>query len=112
MTAVQTRSSSSSPPTEPTVVIEPYKRLLHLDLKAIWESRELLYFLVWRDLKVRYKQTVIGAGWAILQPLMTMAIFTVVFGAFAKIPSDGIPYPIFAYSALLPWNLFANSLTR
>ncbi len=112
MTAVQTRSSSFSLPTEPTVVIEPRKRLLHLDLKAIWEYRELLYFLVWRDLKVRYKQTVIGAGWAILQPLMTMAIFTVVFGTFAQIPSDGIPYPIFAYSALLPWNLFANSLTR
>lgn len=112
MTAVQTRSSSFSLPTEPTVVIEPRKRLLHLDLKAIWEYRELLYFLVWRDLKVRYKQTVIGAGWAILQPLMTMAIFTVVFGIFAQIPSDGIPYPIFAYSALLPWNLFANSLTR
>src|SRR5215813_7615251 len=112
MTDVQTRSSSSSLSTEPTVVIEPSKRLLHLDLKAIWEYKELLYFLVWRDLKVRYKQTVIGAGWAILQPLMTMAIFTVVFGTFAKIPSDGIPYPIFAYSALLPWNLFANSLTR
>jgi len=112
MTDVQTRSSSSSLSTEPTVVIEPSKRLLHLDLKAIWEYKELLYFLVWRDLKVRYKQTGIGAGWAILQPLMTMAIFTVVFGTFAKIPSDGIPYPIFAYSALLPWNLFANSLTR
>jgi homopolymeric O-antigen transport system permease protein len=112
MTAIQTRSSSFSLSTEPTVVIEPRKGLVHLDLKAIWEYRELLYFLVWRDLKVRYKQTVIGAGWAILQPLMTMAIFTVVFGTFAKIPSDGIPYPIFAYSALLPWNLFAHSLTR
>src|SRR5215813_3276684 len=112
MTDVQTRSSSSSLSTEPTVVIEPSKRLLHLDLKAIWEYKELLYFLVWRDLKVRYKQTVIGAGWAILQPLMTMAIFTVVFGTFVKIPSDGFPYPIFAYSALLPWNLFANSLNR
>jgi lipopolysaccharide transport system permease protein len=112
MTAVQTRSPSSSLSTEPTVVIEPSKRLLHLDLKAIWEYRELLYILVWRDLKVRYKQTVIGAGWAILQPLMTMAIFTVVFGTFVKIPSDGVPYPIFAYSALLPWSLFANSLTR
>jgi lipopolysaccharide transport system permease protein len=72
----------------------------------------LLYFLVWRDLKVRYRQTVIGIGWVVLQPLMTMAIFTAVFGTFAKIPSDGLPYPIFAYSALLPWNLFASSLTR
>src|SRR4029434_233337 len=105
MTAAQARSSSSSLSTEPTVVIEPSKRLLHLDLKAIWEYRELLYFLVWRDLKVRYKQTVIGAGWAILQPLMTMAIFTVVFGIFVKIPSDGIPYPIFAYSAQLTLHL-------
>ena len=111
-TMTKTQSSFFPHLSEPTVVIEPRKGLVHLDLKAIWEYRELLYFLVWRDLKVRYKQTVIGAGWAILQPLMTMAIFTVVFGTFAKIPSDGIPYPIFAYSALLPWNLFANSLSR
>jgi lipopolysaccharide transport system permease protein len=108
----ETRSPTLSYLSEPTVVIEPRKSLFHLDLRAIWEYRELLYFLVWRDLKVRYKQTVIGAGWAILQPLMTMVIFTAVFGNFAKIPSDGIPYPIFAYSALLPWNLFASSLTR
>jgi lipopolysaccharide transport system permease protein len=97
---------------EATVVIEPHKRLLHLDLKAIWEYRELLYFLVWRDLKVRYRQTAIGIGWVVLQPLLTMAIFTAIFGRFAQIPSDGLPYPIFAYSALLPWNLFASSLTR
>ena len=107
------RGSSSFPRfSEPTIVIETRKSLLHLDLKAIWEYRELLYFLVWRDLKVRYRQTVIGIGWVVLQPLMTMAIFTAVFGTFAKIPSDGLPYPIFAYSALLPWNLFASSLTR
>jgi lipopolysaccharide transport system permease protein len=107
------RESSSLPRfSEPTIVIETRKSLLHLDLKAIWEYRELLYFLVWRDLKVRYRQTVIGIGWVVLQPLMTMAIFTAVFGTFAKIPSDGLPYPIFAYSALLPWNLFASSLTR
>src|SRR5215813_12828026 len=112
MTDVQTRSSSSSLSTEPTVVIEPSKRLLHLDLKAIWESRELLYFLVWRDVKVRYKQTVIGAGWAILQPLMTMVIFTIIFGNFVKVPSDGLPYSIFAYTALLPWNFFAQALSR
>jgi len=96
----------------PTVIIEPRKSLLHLDLKAIWEYRELLFFLVWRDLKVRYRQTIIGIGWVVLQPLMTMALFTAVFGNFAKIPSDGVPYPIFTYSALLPWNLFATSLTR
>lgn len=108
----QTASSSFSRFSEPTIVIEARKSLLHLDLRAIWEYRELLYFLVWRDLKVRYRQTAIGIGWVVLQPLMTMAIFTAVFGTFAKIPSDGLPYPIFVYSALLPWNLFANSLTR
>jgi lipopolysaccharide transport system permease protein len=72
----------------------------------------MLYFLIWRDVKVRYKQTVIGAGWAILQPLMTVLIFTVVFGNFAKIPSDGLPYPIFAYTALLPWTYFAQAIGR
>jgi len=99
-------------PAEPTVVIQPRRSLLALDLKAIWEYRELLYFLVWRDLKVRYRQTLIGAGWVILQPLITMAIFTIIFGRFAQIPSDGLPYPVFVYSALLPWNLFASSLNR
>ena len=98
--------------SEPTIVIEPRRRLLDLDLTAIWEYRELLYFLVWRDLKVRYRQTIIGIGWVVLQPLMTMVVFTAVFGNFAKVPSDGVPYPIFAYSALLPWNLFASSLSR
>jgi homopolymeric O-antigen transport system permease protein len=96
----------------PTIVIEPRRKLLDIDLRAIWEYRELLYFLVWRDLKVRYRQTIIGIGWVVLQPVMTMVVFTAVFGNFAKVPSDGVPYPIFAYSALLPWNLFAASLTR
>jgi len=81
-------------------------------LKGIWQYRELLYFLVWRDLKVRYKQTVIGIGWAVLQPFVTMLIFTIIFGKLVKVPSDGIPYPIFAYSALLPWNYFATALQR
>jgi lipopolysaccharide transport system permease protein len=94
------------------VVIRPSKGLFDLDLRGVWDYRELLYFLVWRDVKVRYKQTAIGAAWAILQPLMTMVIFTVVFGNFAKIPSDGLPYPVFAYTALLPWNLFASALHR
>jgi lipopolysaccharide transport system permease protein len=98
--------------TAPTVVIEPRKGLFRLDLVSIWKYRELLYFLVWRDLKVRYKQTVIGIGWAVLQPLTTMVIFTVIFGHFAKIPSDGLPYPVFAYCALLPWNYFATALNR
>ena len=93
-------------------VIEPSKGLFHLDLRAVWEYRELLYFLVWRDVKVRYKQTMIGIGWAVLQPLLTMLIFTVVFGNFAKIPSDGLPYPVFAYAALLPWTYFAQATAR
>ncbi len=101
-----------NPSAEPTVVIQPRKSLLDLDLKVIWEYRELLYFLVWRDLKVHYRQTLIGAGWVILQPLITMVIFTIIFGRFAQIPSDGLPYPVFVYSALLPWTLFANSLNR
>ena len=96
----------------PTVVIEPRRGLFDLDLEAVWEYRELLYFLVWRDVKVRYKQTVIGAAWVILQPLVTMMVFTVVFGYLAQIPSDGLPYPIFAYTALLPWTYFSQALTR
>jgi len=98
--------------SEPVLVIEPSRVWFRLDLAALWQYRELLYFLVWRDLKVRYKQTAIGATWAILQPLMTMVIFTVIFGHFAKIPSDGLPYPIFAYTGLLPWTYFASALSR
>jgi lipopolysaccharide transport system permease protein len=94
------------------IVIQPGGGLFHLELKSIWQYRELLYFLIWRDVKVRYKQTAIGAGWAIFQPLITMMIFTVIFGTFAKIPSDGLPYPIFAFAALLPWNYFAQAIGR
>jgi len=94
------------------VVLGPRKNPFDLDLKALWEYRELLYFFVWRDIKVHYKQTVIGAGWAILQPLTTMVIFTIIFGNFVNVPSDGLPYPVFAYTALLPWTLFAGALTR
>lgn len=106
------RSPLVSAMTTPSVVIEPSRGLFHLDLGAIWQYRELLYFLVWRDVKVRYKQTVIGVGWVILQPLLTMMIFTVVFGKFAKIPSDGLPYSIFAYTALLPWTYFSQAASR
>jgi len=97
---------------ETTLVIRPRRHLFALDIKAIWEYRELLYFLIWRDLKVRYRQSVIGVGWVILQPLMTMVVFSAVFGKFVGVPSDGLPYPIFIFSALLPWNLFASALTR
>jgi lipopolysaccharide transport system permease protein len=93
-------------------VIESRERLLALHLGDIWNYRELLYFLVWRDVKVRYKQTVIGAAWAVLQPLMAMFVFTLIFGRLAKLPSDGIPYPLFVYTALLPWQLFAFALTE
>lgn len=93
-------------------VIEPSRGFLALNLKEVWVYRELLYFLIWRDVKVRYKQTFIGAAWAIIQPLTTMVIFTLLFKKIASMPSDGLPYPIFAYTALLPWNLFAHALTR
>src|SRR5262245_30938794 len=96
----------------PVLVIQPSRAWFQFDLASLWQYRELLYFLVWRDLKVRYKQTAIGATWALLQPLMTMLIFTVIFSHVAKIPSDGLPYPIFAYTALLPWTYFASALHR
>jgi lipopolysaccharide transport system permease protein len=94
------------------VEIQPTRGLLALDLRELWRYRELLFFLVWRDVKVRYKQTVLGATWAILQPVATMVIFTIIFGRFAGIPSDGVPYPIFAYCGLLPWTYFAGALTQ
>jgi lipopolysaccharide transport system permease protein len=78
----------------------------------LWEYRELLYFLTWRDIKVRYKQTVLGAAWAIIQPFFTMVVFSVFFGRLAKIPSDGVPYPIFTYAALVPWTFFAHGLSQ
>jgi len=93
-------------------VIRPSRHLFSLRLRELWEYRELLYFLVWRDVKVRYKQTVLGAAWAILQPFLTMVVFSIFFGRLAGIPSEGIPYPIFAYTALLPWQLFAHALTE
>ena len=97
-------------PKDDWVVIQPVKGLVPLNLKDVWHYRELVYFLIWRDLKVRYKQSVLGALWAILQPFMTMVVFTIFFGNFAKIPSDGIPYPIFSYSATVPWAFFAAAL--
>jgi lipopolysaccharide transport system permease protein len=96
----------------PILVIKPSKGWTTLQLRELWNYRELLYFLVWRDIKVRYKQTVLGAAWAIIQPFFTMVVFSIFFGNLGKIPSDGIPYPIFAYCALLPWQLFAYALTQ
>jgi lipopolysaccharide transport system permease protein len=92
--------------------IRPRRKWVALDLKKLWAYRELLYFLTWRDVKVRYKQTVLGATWAIIQPLFTMLIFTLFFGKLASVPSDGIPYPIFAYAGLLPWTFFSNAVTN
>jgi lipopolysaccharide transport system permease protein len=99
-------------PDAPVVVIEPGGSWVALDLRGLWAYRELLYFLTWRDVKVRYKQTLLGATWAIIQPLFTMIIFTLLFGRLAGIKSDGIPYPIFAYAGLLPWTFFSNAVTN
>jgi lipopolysaccharide transport system permease protein len=92
--------------------IKPTKGWVSLRLDKLWEYRELLYFFMWRDIKVRYKQTVMGASWAIIQPLFTMVIFSLFFGRLAKVPSEGVPYPIFSYAALVPWTFFANALTQ
>ncbi len=96
----------------PVTLIQPSRGWVPLNLHDLWEYRELLYFLVWRDVKVRYKQTVLGAAWAIIQPFCTMIVFSIFFGKLAKIPSDGIPYPLFSYAALVPWAYFANSLNQ
>ena len=96
----------------PTLLIEPGRGWAPLKLRDLWEYRDLLYFLTWRDIKVRYKQTALGAAWAIIQPLFTMLVFSLFFGGLAKVPSDGIPYSIFAYAALVPWIFFANGLSQ
>lgn len=93
-------------------VLEPPKGWAPLELRELWKFRELLFFLTWRDIKVRYKQTALGAAWAVLQPVLTMILFSVIFGNLAKLPSDGFPYPIFTFSALLPWQLFAFALSQ
>lgn len=94
------------------LIIEPTRGLRFLDVRELWHYRELIYFLTWRDIKVRYKQTAIGVAWAILQPLAMMAVFTLFFGKLAKIPSEGIPYSLFAFSALLPWQLFSRTISE
>lgn len=92
------------------IVLKPASGWSTLNLRDLWRYRELIYFMTWRDLKVRYKQTLLGAGWAVLKPFMMMVVFSIFFGNLAKMPSYGLPYPIFAYAALLPWELFANAL--
>ncbi len=96
----------------PPMIIQPRSGWIPIDWREMWEFRELLFFLIWRDVKVRYKQTVLGAAWAVLQPLSTMVIFTVIFGRFAGIPSENLPYAVFCYAGLLPWTFFANGMAQ
>jgi lipopolysaccharide transport system permease protein len=103
-------SPNSTAREAPVTRIESPRGWMPLQLGEIWKFRELLYFLVWRDVSVRYKQTFLGAGWAIIQPLFAMLVFSVFFGRLAKMPSDGVPYPVFSYAALVPWTFFANGL--
>ena len=107
-TATDSVDRSSSAEALPVTIIKPSKSWVSLRLHELWEYRELLYFLTWRDIKVRYKQTVLGAAWAIIQPFFTMVVFSLFFGKLAGLPSDDIPYPIFSYAALVPWTFFAN----
>ena len=99
--------------TDEITMIKPSRGWVALNLKDLWKYRELVYFLIWRDIKVRYKQAALGVAWAIIQPILTMVIFSVIFGKFGKLPTDNsIPYPLFTFAALLPWQLFANALQR
>ena len=96
----------------PVTYIRPGARSMSFTLREVWLARELLYFLVWRDVKVRYKQTVLGIGWSVLQPFLTMVVFTIFFGRLAKVPSDGVPYPLFSLAALVPWTYFATAASN
>lgn len=108
----RTISAESEVPEEPELVIRARKGWIPVDWAELWHFRELLYFLVWRDVKVRYKQTVLGAAWAVLQPVFGMVVFTLIFGNFAKIPSDGVPYAVFVFAGLLPWTFFSNGVSQ
>lgn len=99
-------------PERPLVSIRAGGKFSAVDLESLWAYRELLYFLTWRDVKLRYKQTILGAAWAVIQPLFTMIIISIFFGKLAEMPSDGIPYPLFAYAAVLPWTFFSNAVTN
>jgi lipopolysaccharide transport system permease protein len=107
----QPAEGSAAALSQLTTSIEPARGWRSFDGRDLWLHRELLYFLTWRDIKVRYKQTALGAAWAVLQPFLTMLIFSLFFGRLANIPSDGVPYPVFAFTALVPWTFFANSAT-
>jgi len=119
-TTEQTQTSEGAPgdaferadaPPIPTIIIEPSRGWIGLKLRELWEYRDLLFFLAWRDISVRYKQTILGAAWAIIQPFFSMVVFSLFFGRLAQIPSDGVPYPIFSYAALLPWTYFSSAMS-
>ena len=112
MKAIDRSFSADDPNNNLHVHIEPRRGWASLRLHELWDYRELFYFLIWRDVKVRYKQTLLGAAWAILQPFFTMVVFSLFFGRLAKMPSEGIPYPIFSYAALVPWTFFANGVSQ
>jgi len=109
MPAAQERTHGGS---RPVTVIEPPRPWVPLDLRELWEQRELVYFLAWRDIKVRYKQTALGASWAILQPVFAMVVFSIFFGQLGRIPSDGLPYPLWSFAGLVPWTFFAQGLSQ
>lgn len=111
-TATLPTEDSRASESELVTIIRPSRGWVALNLSELWQYRELLYFLAWRDIKVRYKQTVIGASWAIIQPFFTMVVFSLFFGRLARVPSDNVPYPVFAYAALVPWTFFANGLSQ
>lgn len=110
--SVSNQALESKLPAVPYKVIEPSRGWLSLNLRELWHFRDLLYFLAWRDVAVRYKQTVIGAAWAVIQPFFSMVVFSLFLGGLAKIPSDGLPYPIFNYTAMVPWLFFSNALSQ
>ena len=103
---------NARPSTLPVTHIRPGARAMSFTVDEVWQARELLYFLVWRDVKVRYKQTVLGIAWSVLQPFLTMVVFTIFFGRLAKVPSDGVPYPLFSLAALVPWTYFSTAVSN
>jgi lipopolysaccharide transport system permease protein len=111
MTETLSKSSTLAPLSQETLIIKPIKGWASLNLSDLWRYRELIYFLIWRDIKVRYKQTILGASWAILNPFFTMIVFTIFFGRLAKVSTGDIPYPIFSFTGLLPWGLFTKALS-
>ena len=108
----ETRRQAVNLPQEPLVTIKPRQSWIALDLRNLWTYHELLYFLIWRDVKVRYKQTVLGVAWAILQPVIMIVIFSIIFGRVAGLPSDGIPYALFAYAGVVTWTFFSSAVTK